>query len=157
MHTHLKALLWPALALVLIAVGLGTALAMMPVEAEPWGPWSVLALAGLLFLALCLLPVLRWWSNTWTLTTRRLIHRQGILTRTSHDLPLTRINDIASERGLIDRLLGCGTLKLTTAAEDPVWMRDVPHVEDVHVLLSELIFSTPAPGTQDPYRQEHLD
>ncbi|MFZ2261868.1 PH domain-containing protein [Luteococcus japonicus] len=147
MHTHVKALILPVLVLVLLAVGLGAGLAKMPPEAEPWGSWAALGLVGVLLIVGVLLPVLRWLSNTWTLTNRRIIHRQGIITRTSHDLPLTRINDIASERGLLDRMLGCGSLKLTTAAEDPVYLRDIPDVEHVHVMLSELLFGAPALGT----------
>lgn len=143
MHTHAKALILPVLALLLLAVGLGFGLAMMPASAEPYGTWGLLGAGLLALIGLVILPVLRWWSNTWTLTTRRIIHREGIITRNGHDLPLTRINDIASERGLIDRMLGCGTLKLTTAAEDPVYLTDIPDVERVHVMLSELLFGTP--------------
>lgn len=159
MHTHAKALVLPVLVLLLLAVGLGAGLAKMPPEAQPWGSWAALGVAGVLLLTGVLLPVLRWLSNTWTLTNRRIIHRQGIITRTSHDLPLTRINDIASERGLLDRMLGCGTLKLTTAAEDPVYLRDIPDVEHVHVMLSELLFGAPAVGSgraDDDWATEEL-
>ncbi|MEL4358680.1 MULTISPECIES: PH domain-containing protein [unclassified Luteococcus] len=143
MHTHAKALILPVMALLALAPLVGFGLAWLPADAQPWGSWALLGVGLVLLLGLVVLPILRWWCNTWTLTTRRIIHRQGILTRSGHDLPLTRINDIASERGLIDRVLGCGTLKLTTAAEDPVYLRDIPDVERVHVMLSELLFGSP--------------
>ncbi|MEL4505208.1 PH domain-containing protein [Luteococcus sp. H138] len=155
MHTHAKALILPVLALLLLAVGLGFGLAMMPASAEPYGTWGLLGAGVLALFGLVILPVLRWWSNTWTLTTRRIIHREGIITRSGHDLPLTRINDIASERGLIDRMLGCGTLKLTTAAEDPVYLTDIPDVERVHVMLSELLFGTPEQALAEPDDELH--
>ncbi|GAA1389354.1 PH domain-containing protein [Luteococcus peritonei] len=144
MHTHAKALVGPVMLLLLCAIGLGAGLAVMPAGWQPWGGWVLAALLALVVLVGVLVPVLRWRANTYILTTRRIIHRAGILRRTSHDLPLGRINDVASERGLVDRLFGCGTLKLTTAAEDPVLLHDVPDVERVHLMLSELLFGDPS-------------
>lgn len=150
LHTHAKVLLAPAAALLLLAVVLGAGLAMMPLRAQPWGSWALVAAVLVGLLATVVVPVLRWRSETWTLTTRRIIHRRGILTRTAHDLPLSRISDVESERGVLDRVLGCGTLRLMTAAEDPVLMVDVPDVEEVHVQLSELLFGAPeVPGGRD--------
>jgi hypothetical protein len=37
-------------------------------------------------------------------------------------------------------MLGCGTLMLTTAAEQPVVLTDIPDVERVHVVMTELLF-----------------
>lgn len=151
MHTHAKALSWPVVLLLACAAALGVGLAMMPATWQPWGSWILLALTALVVLVGVVVPVLRWRANIYLLTTRRIIHRQGIITRSSHDLPLARINDVASERGLLDRIFGCGTLRLTTAAEVPVLLRDVPDVEEVHLTLSELLFGTspqspPQPG-----------
>jgi len=88
------------------------------------------------------LPFLRWLTTTYTVTDRRIITRRGIITKTGHDLPLTRINNVAYERGLIDRILGCGTLVLTTAAEEPVTLNDIPDVERVHVVMTEILFGS---------------
>mgnify|MGYP003616733406 CR=1 FL=1 len=150
MHTHAKVLIFPVMALLLLAAGLGIGLASIP---STWPSWSGLALGGaiaLLTVALVVVPVLQWRCNTWTLTDRRIIHRSGVVTRTAHDLPLNRINDVESERGLLDRVLGCGTLRLMTAAEAPVLLHDIPDVEKVHVMLSELLFGAadPALGTR---------
>ncbi|MGO4956011.1 PH domain-containing protein [Luteococcus sp. Sow4_B9] len=157
MHTHPVALVWPTLAFLLLAAGIGAAVALLPQQGRPWTVWASLALALVLLVWWCFLPLARWWSNTWTLTTRRLVHQQGILTRTSHALPLTRVNDISSERGVLDRMLGCGTLKLTTAAEEPVWMRDVPDVTRVHEMISQLIHEVPNPGVHRSVDQEWRD
>lgn len=143
MHTHAKVLVVPVLVLLVLAAVLGFGLAMMPTEVQPWGTWALLGVCLLGLLAGVVVPVWRWRCETYTVTTRRIIHREGILTRSAHDLPLTRINDVASERSLLDRMLGCGTLKLTTAAEDPVLLRDIPDVEHVHVLVTELLFGDP--------------
>ena len=73
--------------------------------------------------------------------TRRVITRTGIIKRTGHDLPLTRISDIQIEKDFDDRIFGCGTLALQTSADDPLLLRDVPKVETVQVEISNLIFN----------------
>ena len=40
----------------------------------------------------------------------------------------------------MDRIFGCGTLILLTAAEDPLTLHDVPSVEKVHTVIANLIF-----------------
>ncbi len=56
-----------------------------------------------------------------------------------------RINDVLYERSLVDRMLGCGTLFIQTAAEGgTIKLDDVPHVERLHLEMTELLFgSTP--------------
>lgn len=140
MRTHGKALVGPALALILVATASGLALALLPEASQPWGPWVVmgLTLAGIAWWVVW--PFLAWMTTTYTLTDRRIITRSGIITKRGHDLPLTRINNVAYERGPVDRMLGCGTLVLTTAAEKPVTLADIPEVERVHVVMTELLF-----------------
>jgi membrane protein YdbS with pleckstrin-like domain len=93
------------------------------------------------------LPFLRWRTRTYTLTTRRLVTRSGILSKRSHDLPLSRVNDVSSERGLTDRVLGCGTLVVQTAAEGgSIVLVDVPDVEHVHATVTELLLDAGEPS-----------
>jgi uncharacterized membrane protein YdbT with pleckstrin-like domain len=87
------------------------------------------------------LPFLRWLTTTYTVTDRRLITRTGILSRRGHDIPLARISDVAYEHGIVDRMLGCGTLIVSDASErGRVELHDVPHVEQVHLKLGHLLF-----------------
>lgn len=140
MRTHGKALVAPTVVLLVTAVLTGIALAAAPPEWQPWVTWTLLGLAGAVVIGWVLLPYLRWLTTTYTLTNRRIITRRGIINKTGHDLPLSRINNVAYERSLLDRMLGCGTLQLTTAAEAPVSLHDIPDVERVHVVMTELLF-----------------
>ena len=79
--------------------------------------------------------------HTYTVTTKRIITRSGIISRIGHDLPLTRISDIQLDKDVADRFFGCGTLALQTSADDPLLLHDVPHVETVQVEISNLIFN----------------
>ncbi|MBB6335553.1 putative membrane protein YdbT with pleckstrin-like domain [Schaalia hyovaginalis] len=69
-----------------------------------------------------------------------MITRHGILNRKGHDLPLSRISDIASDRDFVDRLFGAGTLTLQTSADDPLVLIDVPRVDMVQLELTNLLF-----------------
>ncbi len=141
LRTHAKALVLPALVLIVLGGGVGMAAAVVPARFSPAGQYLVLAVGLALALWWSAIPFLRWWSTTYTLTNRRLITRTGILSRTGTDLPLIRIDDVSYDRSLSDRILGCGTLNIRTAAEDGVIvLDDIPDVERVHVIVSELLF-----------------
>ena len=143
LRTHVKALILPSLLLLLIAVASGFAVALLPTSTYPWGQWVVLLLTLAALALWVVVPFLRWLTTTYTFTNRRIITRRGIIVRSGHDLPLTRINNVAYRRGPIDQLLRCGTLVLTTAAEAPVTLDDIPEVERVHVVMTELLFGAP--------------
>ncbi len=139
-RTHWKVLIVPAVVgLVAIAIG---AVGTIFLSQNP-GPWAVMALwvlvAGI-FAVGSFLPWLRWLTTTYTITDRRIITRRGILNKTGHDLPLTRIANVQYEISLTDRMLHCGTLILETAADDPLALHDIPDVEQVHVTMTELLF-----------------
>ena len=146
-RTHVKAMILPAAAFVLIAAAVGVGAALIPHQARPIGQFAIAVLGVVLAIWLVLLPFLRWRTTTYTITNRRLIMRSGLLNKIGKDLPLNRINEVASERSLLDRMLGCGTLNISTAAEDGmVVLRDVPDAEHVHTEISELLFGTDPRG-----------
>jgi uncharacterized membrane protein YdbT with pleckstrin-like domain len=86
-------------------------------------------------------PFLNWLTASYTVTNRRLVTRAGIFTRIGRDIPLYRINDVKYERDLLDRMLGCGTLVISDASQQGhSILPDVPHVEKVHLLITDLLF-----------------
>jgi membrane protein YdbS with pleckstrin-like domain len=138
-HSHAKALIWPVVVLVLVLAGVIIALMLQPESSIMIAVAVVAVLAVTLW---SLVPFLRWRTSTYTVTNRRLITRHGILTRTGRDIPLFRINDVAYEKGLLDRILGCGTLVISDATEKAgVVLPDIPNVERVHLQISELLFA----------------
>ena len=142
-RTHPKRLILPAVALVVLCIALGVGVALIPDGARPIGQLAVALVGLVLAIWLVVLPFLRWWTTTYTVTNRRLITRWGILNKIGKDIPLMRINDVLYERSLIDRMLGCGTLFIQTAAEGgTIKLDDVPHVEQLHLELTELLFGT---------------
>lgn len=146
-RTHGKALVLPATALVLVGAGVGAGAALIPSEARPLGQVGIALVGLLLAVWWCFLPYLRWRTTTYTLTNRRLITRRGVLNKVSLDLPLARVNDVASERSLLDRVFGCGTLVVQTASEGgTITLVDVPEVEHVHQTMTELLHAASEPS-----------
>jgi uncharacterized membrane protein YdbT with pleckstrin-like domain len=136
-RTHPKALLLPIFALVVflaIGVFVHTQTDQGIVHTVVW----VLVAIGILWFFVRRLLI--WLTATYTITTRRLITRHGVITRRGHDIPLTRVSDVAYEKDLIDRMLGCGTLVISDAStHGQVALPDIPHVEEVQRKLNELL------------------
>ena len=138
-RTHAKALIWPVVLFILVVTSVLTVVYRQP-DNSVWG-LVALAVAVPVLILWTLIPFLRWTTSTYTVTNRRLITRHGIITRTGRDIPLFRINDVAYEKGLLDRILGCGTLIISDATEKAgVVLPDVPNVEKVHLQISDLLF-----------------
>jgi membrane protein YdbS with pleckstrin-like domain len=137
-RTHVKALLLPLVVLVVGLVVGGLAQLELPGPAA-LAVWILVAVG---FAWWVVRPVLIWASATYTVTTRRLITRRGVITRRGHDIPLSRISDVAYELGPIDRMLGCGTLIVSDAStHGRVVMHDIPDVEQTQRKLHELLDS----------------
>jgi uncharacterized membrane protein YdbT with pleckstrin-like domain len=153
-RTHVKALLLPALWLILIAAVAGylSTFAGSANKAEPLLVAVIWLVALVVTLRLVVRPFLTWLTTTYTVTDRRLITRTGVLSRRGHDIPVPRISDVAYEHGLVDRMLGCGTLVISDASEQGrVRLPDIPHVEHVHLAISDLLFG----HTRDYGSREH--
>lgn len=139
-RTHAKAMLVPALLLIVIAFGTGLLYAMLPdqgsarvlVQAVFWG------VAALLILVWVAKPFVRWLTTTYTFTNRRFISRSGFVAKKGRTIPLNRISGVDFDIGVVDRVFGCGTLVVTDASESgSVLLHDIPHVERVQLLVSE--------------------
>ncbi|MEP6814491.1 MAG: PH domain-containing protein [Marmoricola sp.] len=146
-RTHPKALILPTLVLIVLA-GLAGYLTSVTDSAV----WHVITwvVAAALLIWFTVWPFLTWLTSTYTVTNRRLITRRGILTRKGHDIPLNRISDVSYERGVVDRMLGCGTLVISDASEKGrVELPDVPRVEQTQLKLSGLLFDQANPQHDD--------
>jgi membrane protein YdbS with pleckstrin-like domain len=139
-RSHGKALIGPVALFFLVVAGVITVLMLTPNNTAVASGAALVAVPVIIVLSL--IPFLRWMTSTYTVTNRRLITRHGIITRTGRDIPLFRINDVAYEKHLIDRILGCGTLIISDATEKAgVVLPDIPHVEQVQLQISDLLFA----------------
>ncbi|GAA3991764.1 PH domain-containing protein [Allokutzneria multivorans] len=135
-HPHWKMLIFPVFVL-LVVVGGGIYLATLVQQTE-WamiGQIAIAVVGGILLIWLVLAPFVRWRTTHFVVTTHRLMVQEGVLKRTGIDIPMSRINSVRSVRGLTDRLLGCGTLIVESASDEPLEFDDIPRVEYVRTML----------------------
>ena len=61
---------------------------------------------------------LDWQFTYFVLTDDRVIYRTGVFAKHGVEIPLTRINNINFHQGMVDRLVGAGTLEIESAGQD---------------------------------------
>jgi uncharacterized membrane protein YdbT with pleckstrin-like domain len=141
LHPHWKTLIGPLSVVVLVVAAVLVAEVLIPSSSAATVIRLVLAAIAILAVMLWLIvPVLRWRTTTYELTTRRMRVRSGIVTRHGRDIPLARINDVSFEKGLLDRLLGSGRLVVESAGEHgQILLNDIPRVEFTQATLFRLV------------------
>lgn len=78
--------------------------------------WSVIGgLIALAWIWSTLLCVYRKISVNYELTSQRLIHRHGILIRTTDRIELIEVDDVSFTQGLIERMLNVGKIRVTSS------------------------------------------
>lgn len=151
-HSHWKNIFWPVV--LTVAVGVLVALALLEwlpsPEEQAWQRWAVVVVAVLVVLPFGIWPVIAWLASTDTLTTRRLVSRSGVFTRTGRDIPIDRVHSVSYRRSLLDRMLGSGTLVVQTAGDDSdVELHDVARIHKRMLQMQELILDAQIPAEDD--------
>ena len=141
LHPHWKTLIGPvSVAVLVVAAALIAEVVILSNSAAAVERLVVAAVAILAVMLWLIVPVVRWRTTTYELTTRRLRVRSGIVTRHGRDIPLARINDVSFEKGLLDRLLGSGRLVVESAGEHgQILLTDIPRVEFTQATLFRLV------------------
>lgn len=150
LRPHAKALIVPALVLLVTAPVTAYLAGLVPDgSAQVWMRLALVVAALAVIGRWTLWPFLVWWNTIYAITDRRLVLRSGVLNRTGHDMPLTRLNDVKFSHTVIERVLGCGTLVVESAGEaGQLVLDDVPRVEQVQRALYRL--SDQIRGLDDP-------
>lgn len=142
-RTHVKKLFLPFAIFLVLCVAAGFLVAAIGNKGDGKAAWVIVAIATILAAWGSILPFMHWYLWTYTLTNKRIVEQKGILTRTGRVIPLSRINDVAFEKNLNDRILGCGTLIIHDASEQAgLQLNDVPRVEAFHRTVTNLVFQT---------------
>jgi membrane protein YdbS with pleckstrin-like domain len=79
-------------------------------------------------------------SVSYQLTTQRLIHVSGILRRVTDRLQVIEIDDITVEQGLLERLVGVGSIRIASAdrTHPVLLLRGIENVNEVSALMDEV-------------------
>jgi uncharacterized membrane protein YdbT with pleckstrin-like domain len=85
------------------------------------GRWTVYGVLGLVVVAAGAI-LFSWVSRRfteYTITTRRLHIRRGVLSKTETSTAVERVQNVTVTQSLIDRMLKTGTIDFDTASDDP--------------------------------------
>jgi uncharacterized membrane protein YdbT with pleckstrin-like domain len=79
---------------------------------------TIVGVAGALFLlAYPVRKLVDWLTSHFVVTSDRIIHRRGFIAKYSMEVPLEAINDVRFDQGIVDRVIGAGTLVIQSASE----------------------------------------
>ncbi|GAA4794878.1 hypothetical protein GCM10023200_33650 [Actinomycetospora chlora] len=92
----------------------------------------LLAVVAVVWLAV--LPLVRWRFTHLVVTDRRVLVREGVLTRESVDVAGATITGVRTRSSGLERLLGAGTLVVATAGTEEPW--EFAGLGDVEALAS---------------------
>ncbi|MDX2131034.1 MAG: PH domain-containing protein [Planctomycetota bacterium] len=100
-----------------------------------------LAIGAALIALLGLAALVYWWvlslNEGLKITSRRLIDSEGILSRSTSEILHSDIKNIQIRQTFWERILGVGTLAISSAAEneDEIEMRGIPHPDEVRRVI----------------------
>ena len=141
LHPHWLTLFWPVVWFLVIVGGASFGLAVVPAGRQQGVVrMAVLAVALVLLLTVVLVPVLRWKTTHYVITTHRLLFREGILSRHGRDIGLSRITDVSYRQSLWDRIINSGTLTIESAGESGATvLKQIPDSEGMQQLLNLMV------------------
>lgn len=136
LRPHARALFWPSVALVAIAGATAFFAGSFRVD---WLNGLVLAASGLLLILLFFIPLLAWLGRSYTITTRRIVLRSGLLVRTRQELLHSRGYDVTVRQNGFQQMFRSGDVLINTGLDRPVVLRDIPAADLVQSALHELM------------------
>src|SRR5690606_15188910 len=117
-HPHWVTLVLPIVWLLVLVGAASFGAAAIPAGRQQ-GVWRlvIVAVAVVLLIWLVVVPLLRWRTTHYVITTHRLLFREGILARHGRDIGLSRITDVSYSQTLWERLINSGTVTIESAGD----------------------------------------
>ena len=136
-HPHWSALwpvVWPSLVL-------GALTILLADTGRLHGPVSI---AVLVVWALALLwsglKLANYYATDFVVTSMRIIFRHGLIQRSEQGIPLDQVTNTSVMRGILERVLGNGTLVVESAGKDSKeYFNDIAHTDQVQRLILSLM------------------
>jgi uncharacterized membrane protein YdbT with pleckstrin-like domain len=95
---------------------------------------------AVVWLGLGLVLVYRKLDVHYTLTSQRFVHKKGILKRVTDRIEVIDIDDVTFEQGIIQRMLGVGTVRLTSSdrSHPELALRGIDEVQRISGLIDDV-------------------
>lgn len=136
LRSHGRAMFWPTLFLAAVAGATGYLAGTFD---EQWQNLALLIVAAVLIALGWLLPFGRWLARNYTITTRRIVLRSGLLVRIRQELLHSRGYDVTVRKSALQALFRSGDVRINTGFDTPVILRDVPSADLVQAALHDLM------------------
>ena len=105
------------------------------VEDIAWWAWAI---AAVVFVGWLGTTYLSWQFTYFVLTSQRVVYRTGVFAKKGVEIPLDRINNINFNQGIVDRIVGAGSLEVQSAGQDgETCFTDVRHPDAVQQAIYE--------------------
>ena len=102
------------------------------------GLLTLIIFIGIFFIFLAIIFFLKASNAELIITNKHLIGKAGVISSKQLQIPLNKINSVYYEKGLLGKMFGYGTIKITSQIEDCVF-ENVKDVEEFHkTLLNEI-------------------
>jgi len=140
LRPHWIALVGPIVVAALVVAAWGFILTNLP-HNKPLHAvlfWGALALGTFVLIAYCVRTLIRWATSHFVVTNERVIHRQGLISKTSMEIPLDRIQNVRFHQGIFERMIGAGDVILESAGEQGTnTFSDIRHPEQTQKVIYE--------------------
>lgn len=111
---------------------------LVAVVGESWSLWAIGALI-LIWLFLVARGFIRWFTTQHVITTERVIHRMGMVSKQGKEIPLEVINDVAFNQSAWERIFGTGDLLIESAGtHGQSKYTDIPDPEAIQSLIYQV-------------------
>ena len=78
------------------------------------------------------------WTTERALTSRRLIVKVGLISRTTEEISCNRIEEVNLEQSILQRILGCGNIKVTGVGSGEIILKNIDNPLEVQRKINEL-------------------
>src|SRR5262249_51610086 len=100
--------------------------------------WGSLAIGVIILIWYCLPTLIPWATSHFVVTNERVIHRQGLISKTSMEIPLDRIQNVRFHQGVFERMIGAGDIIIESAGERGTnSFSDIRHPEQTQKTIYE--------------------
>jgi len=140
LRLHWVALVVPGLIGVACVVGIGLSV----VWTDPNGielalRWIGVTVGLVILLLFCVRQVVNWLTDNFVVTTDRVVRRRGLIAKNSMEIPLEAITDVRFQQGIVGRIIGAGSLIISSASErGREEFADIRHPERVQKTIYEM-------------------
>lgn len=123
--------------LLCLILSIAAIVATIMIEALPWV--ATLIAIALLWVIVVGVYAVRRMGVHYELTTQRVIHQSGILSRRTDRIEVIDIDDVSYEQGLVQRMFGIGTIRIDSSdrSHPVLTMKGIANVHEVAGLFDD--------------------